>query len=152
MSTVNLICQVICRVTTTVGPGEEAVFSLFKAAGRYGPGESLFSEPRRDDSLGSILGARVFINYNFAFVPVSFINLTNQSVVIQKNKVLADEMPARLVCYELAINKQAPLLTPQIAAASAVAAMTPAQCLTSVEQAWQTQTPRYHLNKYHSSK
>ena len=77
-SIVNLICPVICSVTTTVGPGEEAVFpALLDAAGRYGPGESLLLEPRRDDSLRPIMGARVFINYNSAIVPVAFINLTN---------------------------------------------------------------------------
>ena len=86
-STVNLICPVICSVTTTVGPGEEAVFlALLDAAGRDGSGESLFLEPRRDDSQVPILGARVFINYNSAIVPVAFINLTNQSVVIKTRK------------------------------------------------------------------
>ena len=93
-------------MTTTVGPGEEAVFpALLDAAGRYGPEESLLLEPRRDDSLDPILGARVVINYNSAIVPVAFMNLTNQSVVIQKNKVLADEMPARLVGNQFVINK-----------------------------------------------
>ena len=83
--------------------------ALLDAAGRYGSGESLILEPRREDSCCPILGARVFINYNSAIVPVAFMNLTNQSVVLQKqNKVLAEEMPARLVGNELAINKQAP--------------------------------------------
>ena len=68
--------------------------ALLDVAEQYGPGESLLLELRRDDSLGLILGARVTINYNSAIVPVSFMNLTNQSVVIQKNKVLADELPA----------------------------------------------------------
>ena len=44
-------------------------------------------------------------------------------------------MPARLVCNELAINKQAPPATSQVAAASAVVAMMPAKLLTPVEQA-----------------
>ena len=62
-------------------------------------------------------------------------NLTNQSVVIQKNKVLADEMPARLVGNEFAINKQSPPSNSQVAATSAVAAMIPAQRPTPVAQA-----------------
>ena len=78
-STVNLICKVICSVTTAVGPGEEAVVpALLDAAGRCGPGKSLFLEPRRDDSLNPILGVRVFINYNSAIVPIAFMKLTNQ--------------------------------------------------------------------------
>ena len=88
---------------------------------------------QEDDSLCPIVGARVFINYNSAIVPVALINLTNQSVVIQKNKVLADDLPARLVGNELAINKQAPPATSQVAAASAVTAMMLAQRLTQVE-------------------
>ena len=44
-------------------------------------------------------------------------------------------MPARLVGNELAITNQAPPSTSQVAAASAVAAMTPAQRPTQVEQA-----------------
>ena len=135
-STVNVICPVICSVTTTVGPGEEAVFFAFlDAAKQCGLGESLLLEPRRDDSLGPILGKGVFINYNSAIVPVAFMNLINQLVVIQKNKVLADEMPARFVGNELAINKQAPPSILQVAAASAVATMKPAQCPTPVKQA-----------------
>ena len=77
-STVKIICPFICSVTTTVGPKKEAVFSaLLDAARRCGPGESLFLEPRRDDSLGPILGARVLINYNSAIVTVASMNLTN---------------------------------------------------------------------------
>ena len=49
--------------------------------------------------------------------------------------MLADEMPARLVGNELTINKHAPPSTSQVAAVSAVAAMTPAQRPTLVEQA-----------------
>ena len=62
-------------------------------------------------------------------------NLTNQSVVIQKNKVLANEMPACLVRNKFAINKQSLPSTSQIAATSAVPAMTPARRSTLVEQA-----------------
>ena len=47
-------------------------------------------------------------------------------------------MPARLVGNELAINKQASPSTSQVAAASAVAAMTLAQRPTPVEQAMVT--------------
>ena len=52
--------------------------ALLDAAGRCGPGKSLFLEPRRDDSLNPILGVRVFINYNSAIVPIAFMKLTNQ--------------------------------------------------------------------------
>ena len=94
-----------------------------------------FLELWRDDSLYIILKARVYIYYNSATVPVAFINLTNLSIVRQKHKVLADEMRARLVWNESAINKTAPSLTSQIATASAIATMTPAQRLTPIEQA-----------------
>ena len=50
------------------------------------------------------------------------------------NKVLADEMPGRLVENKLAINKQAPPSTSQVAAAATVAAETPAQRPMPVEQ------------------
>ena len=58
--------------------------ALLDVAGQYGPGESVLLKLRRDDSFGPILGARFFINYNSAIVPVALINLTNQSVVNAK--------------------------------------------------------------------
>ena len=135
-STVNLIYPIICCVTTTVKPEEDALCpALLDADGRYRPGKSLLMKLRSDDSLGHIFKTRVFINYNSAIVQVAFINCTKQSIVIQQNKVLADEMPACLVENEFTNNKQAPPSTSHIAAASAVAAMTAAQRPTLVEQA-----------------
>ena len=91
-STVNCECPVVCSVTTTIGPNEEAVIpALLDASTKYTPGDSILLEPRQETFAGPLLGARVLVSYSSAVVPVLITNLSNQSVTIAKDKVLCHD-------------------------------------------------------------
>ena len=91
-STVNCVCPVVCRVSTTIGPNEEGVIpELLDASTQYTQGESILLEPKQETFAGPLLGARVLVSYSSAVVPVLITNLSNQSVTIAKDNVLCDD-------------------------------------------------------------
>ena len=97
-STINLICPVFCTSATTIGPHEEAVIpAMIDASGTYEKGESLLLEPRKGEEMGSLIGARVLVDYSSSVVPLLVANLSCHPIIIARNKVLADDVQARPV-------------------------------------------------------
>ena len=91
-STINLICPVISTLATTIGPNEEAVIPAFlDASSEYQKGEPILLEPRNDEKSGSLIGARVLVNFTSSVVPVLLTNISKREVIIPRNKVLADD-------------------------------------------------------------
>ena len=82
--TVNSICPVISRCTTTVNAYEEAVIlALLDAKTSYATNQSLLLEPRkfeRDADL--LLKARVLFNYVSPVVPMLVANVTSHNITI----------------------------------------------------------------------
>ena len=139
-STVNLICPVYCTTATTIGPHEEAVIpAMIDAADSYSKGESILLEPRNGEGMGPLIGARVLIDYSSATVPVLVANLSSQPVIIARNKILADDTPARpVLSASVGPNRSDPVISNRVVSSTSANSAIQKPELTPIEQAMAT--------------